>query len=113
MSGDLPGHKGPGSASGLIDQGRTSSLTHPVQKRVARYVLFFLFIVAIVFFVAFDLKRFLTLESLRDQQFAIQRFYTMHPSETVALYFFTSVIFVVCCLPAASLVMLASGAIFG
>lgn len=86
---------------------------HPILKTVARWILFGVLVFAIIYFVAFDLHRLFTIENLKTQQLAFAQAYEANPSKIIAIYFFSAAAFVVLCLPAASIVMMTAGALFG
>ena len=67
----------------------------------------------IVAFFAFDLGRYLNLQTLKEQQAAIAAFYAEKPLLTVAIYFVVYVISTALSLPGATLLTLAGGAVFG
>ncbi|MGB4228467.1 MAG: FAD-dependent oxidoreductase [Candidatus Dechloromonas phosphoritropha] len=67
----------------------------------------------IVAFFAFDLGRYLNLQTLKEQQAAIAAFYAEKPLLTVAIYFVIYVISTALSLPGATLLTLAGGAVFG
>ena len=69
--------------------------------------------VVIAAFFAFDLGRYLNLQTLKEQQAAIAVFYADNPLLTVAIYFAVYVISTALSLPGAVLLTLAGGAVFG
>ncbi len=64
-------------------------------------------------FFAFDLGRYLNLQTLKEQQAVIAAFYAEKPLLTAAIYFVVYVISTALSLPGATLLTLAGGAVFG
>ncbi|MFT5133332.1 MAG: putative membrane protein YdjX (TVP38/TMEM64 family) [Gammaproteobacteria bacterium] len=64
-------------------------------------------------FFIFDIGQYMNLAFLKSKQIEIETFYVNRPIQTVLLFFFTYVIFTGLSLPAASILTLAGGAIFG
>lgn len=94
------------------------SLTHEQRRRArieraARWVLTALFIIAIGAFFAFDLQSYTTLETLQANEQIVVSYAEYHPVRTMAIYFTITVLCIVFALPAAALMMMLSGAIFG
>ncbi|HJV91819.1 MAG TPA: FAD-dependent oxidoreductase [Azonexus sp.] len=69
--------------------------------------------VAIAAFFVFDLGQYLNLQTLKDQQAAIETLQARHPLLTVASYFVLYVIATALSIPGAALLTLAGGAAFG
>lgn len=69
--------------------------------------------VAIAAFFAFDLGQYLNLQTLKDQQAAIESFYAANPLLSSAIYFAIYVVTTALSLPGATLLTLAGGAVFG
>ncbi|MBF0455124.1 MAG: FAD-dependent oxidoreductase [Magnetococcales bacterium] len=67
----------------------------------------------VVGFFHFDLGRYLTLDFIKSQQEAINRFYLSHPLQTVAVYFAIYVAMTGLSLPGAVVMTLVGGAVFG
>ncbi len=68
---------------------------------------------AISAFFAFDLGQYLSLQTLKEQQAAIQAFQANNPLLSVAVYFVLYVIATALSFPGAALLTLAGGAVFG
>lgn len=79
----------------------------------SRLLLLGLLLGALGAFFALDLGRFLTLESLREQQAALEAFRSAHPGRAVALYVTVYVAVTGLSLPGAALLSLLGGALFG
>lgn len=69
--------------------------------------------VAIAAFFAFDLGQYLNLQTLKNQQAAIENFYAANPLLSSAIYFAIYVVTTALSLPGAALLTLAGGAVFG
>jgi uncharacterized membrane protein YdjX (TVP38/TMEM64 family) len=67
----------------------------------------------IVAFFAFDLGQYFNLAFLKARQADINSFYLSNPLQTILIFFATYVLFTGLSLPAASILTLAGGAIFG
>jgi pyruvate/2-oxoglutarate dehydrogenase complex dihydrolipoamide dehydrogenase (E3) component/uncharacterized membrane protein YdjX (TVP38/TMEM64 family) len=78
-----------------------------------RWLLLGLIAAAIVAFFAFDLQRLLTLDALREQRAALAATIAAQPLLSAAIYFAVYVIVTALSLPAAALLTLAGGALFG
>ncbi len=78
-----------------------------------RWLLLALIAAAIVAFFAFDLQRLLTLDALREQRAALASTIAAQPLLSAAIYFAVYVIVTALSLPAAALLTLAGGALFG
>lgn len=78
-----------------------------------RWLLLALIAAAIAAFFAFDLDRFLTLQALRERREALAGAIAAHPFASAALYFAAYVAVTALSLPAAALLTLAGGALFG
>jgi pyruvate/2-oxoglutarate dehydrogenase complex dihydrolipoamide dehydrogenase (E3) component/uncharacterized membrane protein YdjX (TVP38/TMEM64 family) len=68
---------------------------------------------AIAAFFAFDLGQYLSLQTLKEQQAAIEAFRANHPLPSVAIYFVVYVIATALSIPGGALLTLAGGATFG
>ena len=68
---------------------------------------------AIAGFFVFDLGQYLNLQTLKEQQAAIQAFHTNNPLLSVTAYFVLYVIVTALSFPGAALLTLAGGAVFG
>lgn len=64
-------------------------------------------------FFAFDLQQYFNLQTLKDQKDALNQLYQNNPLSISAAYFLVYVIFAALALPAAAILTLAGGAIFG
>mgnify|MGYP000099020582 CR=1 FL=1 len=82
-------------------------------SRTAKIFLIATIIVLVVAFFAFDLHRFLTLESLKDRQQAFADFYSANRILTIAIYFILYVVVTALSLPGAAVMTLAGGALLG
>jgi len=80
----------------------------------ANKIFLILIIVALIdgFFI-FDIGQYVNLEFLKARQADIESYYVEHPLNTILIFFFTYVLFTGLSLPAASILTLAGGAIFG
>ena len=78
-----------------------------------KIVLILVIFVLIAGFFVFDVGQYVNLEYLKAKQASIESYYIEHPLNTVLIYFFVYVIFTGLSLPAASILTLAGGAIFG
>ena len=79
----------------------------------ARLAVVLLFIVALVAFFAAGGQRYFSFESLKAQQAALEGWREMHPWRTALGFFALYIVFTSLSLPAASLMTLLAGAIFG
>ncbi len=79
----------------------------------SKIFLLLLIISLIVSFFAFDLGQYFNLAFLKARQADIDSYYLSHPIQTALIFFITYVIFTGLSLPAASILTLAGGAIFG
>ena len=68
---------------------------------------------ALAAFYIFDLHRYLTLETLKQQQHALSDYYHTHPWQTILIYLAIYVGATALSLPGAALLTLAGGALFG
>ncbi|MGD9343009.1 MAG: FAD-dependent oxidoreductase, partial [Desulfuromonadales bacterium] len=82
-------------------------------SRYAKIFLILTIIVLVVAFFAFDLHRFLTLESLKERQQAFSDYYSANRVLTVAIYFILYVVVTALSLPGAAVMTLAGGALLG
>jgi len=71
------------------------------------------FVACIVAFFALGLQKYFTLESLKEQKLVLAEFYANSPVLISAAFFAVYVIFTAFALPAAAILTLAGGAIFG
>ena len=80
----------------------------------ANKIFLILIIVALIdgFFI-FDIGQYVNLEFLKARQADIESYYVEHPLNTILIFFFTYVLFAGLSLPAASILTLTGGAIFG
>ena len=82
-------------------------------SRTAKIFLIATIIVLVVAFFAFDLHRFLTLESLKERQQAFSDYYSANRVLTVAIYFILYVVVTALSLPGDLIMSLAGGVLFG
>jgi len=78
----------------------------------SRILLLVLVAVLVALFFLFDLQRFLTLETLKTQQAAIEAYRSAHPTLAVAIYALIYVAVTGLSLPGAAILTLAGGAVF-
>ncbi|MDD5275534.1 MAG: FAD-dependent oxidoreductase [Methylovulum sp.] len=81
--------------------------------KTSRIVLLVLIAVLVVVFFAFDLQQYLTLESLKSQQAAINGYRLQHPTLAILSYAVLYVAVTGLSLPGAAVMTLAGGAVFG
>ena len=81
-------------------------------KKTQILLLITMVILMILFFV-FDLHQYLTLESLKSKQGAIQAYNQAHPLSTIAVYMLIYIATTALSLPGATILTLAGGGIFG
>jgi pyruvate/2-oxoglutarate dehydrogenase complex dihydrolipoamide dehydrogenase (E3) component/uncharacterized membrane protein YdjX (TVP38/TMEM64 family) len=87
---------------------------HPAPDMSRRRIALLIFLaLAVVAFFALDLGRYLSLDSFKAQQTAIDAFYRAHPVLTASVYFAVYVIVTGLSLPGAVVMTLVGGAIFG
>ena len=79
----------------------------------SRILLLVLVAALIALFFMFDLQRFLTLDTLKAQQTAIEAYRSAHPTPAVAAYALIYVAVTGLSLPGAAILTLAGGAVFG
>ena len=80
---------------------------------LSRVALLAFIAVLIAFFFIFDLQSYLTLETLKAQQAAIETYRSNHPGVTVAIYALIYIAVTGLSLPGATILTLAGGAVFG
>jgi uncharacterized membrane protein YdjX (TVP38/TMEM64 family) len=85
----------------------------PALKRAIKIILLALAFTVFVLFFELHADRYLTMQALRDHETWMHESYRLHPLETVSAYCAISFSYVVLALPAAALVMLLAGALFG
>ena len=85
----------------------------PAQPRQVKLVLLFALLIAGGLFFYFDLQRYLAVSTLRDHEDSLHAFYFARPVQTIAIYILGSILFVTLSLPAAAIVMMLGGAVFG
>ncbi len=78
-----------------------------------KLMLFGLVIAGVIAFFALDLQQYLTLDFLKQQKHAIQEHFEAQPFSTAMIYFGIYVLVTALSLPAAAVITLAGGAIFG
>ncbi|HEY8095303.1 MAG TPA: FAD-dependent oxidoreductase, partial [Methylobacter sp.] len=83
------------------------------QTDLSRWVLLAVIAVLIATFFIFDLQQYLTLESLKAQQAAIDTYRSNHPVLAVAIYALIYIVVTGLSLPGAAILTLAGGAVFG
>lgn len=81
--------------------------------KTSRIILLVLIAALVAAFFAFDLQNYLTLESLKAQQSAIENYRQTHPASAVALYAVLYIAVTSLSLPGAAVLTLAGGGIFG
>ena len=72
-----------------------------------------LLVLLIILFLAFDLGRFLSLETLKSGRNGLQQAYQARPLQTMGLYAGIYIVIAALSLPGAAVMTLAGGAIFG
>lgn len=78
-----------------------------------KIVLVVLIALLIAAFFIFDLQQYFSLDYLKEQKEALSEVYATNPVTIAALFFLTYVVFTAFALPAAGILTLAGGAIFG
>jgi len=78
-----------------------------------KIILALLIVSLIAAFFAFDLQQYFSLDYLKQQQDALNAQYASNPALIIAIFFFVYVAFAALALPAATILTLAGGAIFG
>jgi uncharacterized membrane protein YdjX (TVP38/TMEM64 family) len=81
--------------------------------KAKKIILILVITVLIAGFFIFDIGQYTNLEFLKARQTDIESYYAAHPVNTVLIFFLTYVFFTGLSLPAASILTLAGGAIFG
>lgn len=84
-----------------------------MNKVYTKWVLLGLVLIAVIAFFAFDVSQYLSLDYLQDQRSRLQEYAVNNPARSSLVYFITYVIVMGLALPAAALLTLAGGAIFG
>ena len=84
-----------------------------MSKRASRVILLIVIATAIALFFVFDLQQYLTLDYFRAQRQAIAAFQADNQLLVAALFFLVYVVMMALALPAAALLTLAAGALFG
>jgi uncharacterized membrane protein YdjX (TVP38/TMEM64 family) len=84
-----------------------------VSARLLKIFIVIFVLASFALFFAFRLDRYLTLGSLREHQEWIRHIYSTHPFESLVGYFVAAFLWTVCSLPAATILMLLAGAMFG
>ena len=79
----------------------------------SRVALLAFIVVLIAAFFIFDLQNYLTLETLKTQQEAINTYHSNHPSMAITIYAMTYIAVTGLSLPGATILTLAGGAVFG
>ncbi|MDO9241216.1 MAG: pyridine nucleotide-disulfide oxidoreductase, partial [Methylicorpusculum sp.] len=69
--------------------------------------------VMVMVFFSFDLHQYLTLESLKSQQAAVESYRSQFPVKAVLIYFLMYITVTGLSLPGATVLTLAGGAVFG
>jgi uncharacterized membrane protein YdjX (TVP38/TMEM64 family) len=85
----------------------------PAFQRVANLLVILIVVTGIALFFELHLDRYLSMASIKDHEDWLHASYRDHTFATIAAYFFGSILFVLCALPGAALIMLLAGAIFG
>ena len=78
-----------------------------------KIILAVIFVALIAAFFIFDLGQYFSLEYLKEQKDALSQFYDDNPIGVSVLFFLIYVVFTALALPAAAILTLAAGAIFG
>ena len=78
-----------------------------------KIILAVVLVILIGAFFAFDLQQYLNLQFLKDQKDALQQLFESNPAGISALYFTIYILITALALPAAAILTLAGGAIFG
>lgn len=86
---------------------------NPFQADLLRSALLAAIAALVAAFFAFDLQHYLTLETLKSQQAAIEAYRSNHPGLAVAVYALTYIAVTGLSLPGATILTLAGGAVFG
>lgn len=86
---------------------------NPFRADLSRWALLFVIAVLIAAFFIFDLQYYLTLETLKAQQAAIETYRSQHPVPALAIYALIYVAVTALSLPGAAILTLAGGAVFG
>lgn len=86
---------------------------NPFRTDLSRWALLLVIAVLIAAFFIFDLQHYLTLESLKAQQAAIETYRSQHPGLALAIYALIYVAVTGLSLPGAAILTLAGGAVFG
>ena len=84
-----------------------------LQTDLSRWVLLAVIAALIAAFFIFDLQQYLTLETLKAQQAAIDTYRSNHPVLAVAIYALIYIVVTGLSLPGAAILTLAGGAVFG
>lgn len=79
----------------------------------SRILLLISIVALIALFFVFDLQRFLSLETLKAQQAAVEAYRNAHPALAVAIYALIYIVVTGLSLPGAAILTLAGGAVFG
>lgn len=88
-------------------------MTFKLQGHAVKILVAALFAGALIAFFVFDLQRYLTLDTLKQQQQVLSDYYAAHPSQTILIYLAVYVGATALSLPGAALLTLAGGALFG
>ncbi|MCK9395145.1 MAG: FAD-dependent oxidoreductase [Methylobacter sp.] len=84
-----------------------------LQTNVSRWALLVAIAALVTVFFAFDLQHYLTLETLKSQQAAIEAYRTNHPGLAIVVYALIYIAVTGLSLPGATILTLAGGAVFG
>lgn len=88
-------------------------LGHPKTLRAANVVLLLLLAFALFLFFESGLSQYLTFASLKAREHELAELYETSPAVVIGLFVLFTVSYVVCMIPAASVPMIISGALFG
>ena len=83
------------------------------RRKAAKLFLLLIAFGLIVVFFEFHLDRFLSVSSLKENEKWIHTIFRDEPVRAIAMYSTGAILFVVCAMPGAALVMLLAGAMFG
>lgn len=91
----------------------TKTRVFNLQGRMTKLLVASVLVLALAAFFAFDLHRYLTLDTLKQQQSVLSEYYAAHPWPVLFAYLAVYVITAALSLPGATLLTLAGGALFG
>ena len=88
-------------------------MTFKLQGHAVKILVAALFAAALIAFFVFDLQRYLTLDTLKQQQQVLSNYYAANPWQTILIYLAIYIGATALSLPGAALLTLAGGALFG